>query len=53
MEYVNLTAVQSTPITVTTKKIERASKTDKELDDFRNCLLTGQWHKFQVKEYYK
>ena len=50
-EYIRNVAIAATPTALTTREIERASETDEELIDIRNCLISGQWERCQFKEY--
>ena len=44
-------AQESTPVTLTTREIERASEHDPEPKGVRECLLIGRWHAIEFKEY--
>ena len=50
-EYVKWVAQESTPVSLTTREIERASELDPELKSVRECLLNGKWHALEFKEY--
>ena len=50
-EYVKWVAQESTPVSLTTREIERASEHDPELESVRECLLNGRWHAMEFKEY--
>ena len=50
-EYVKWVAQESTPIALTTREIESASKKDPELQSVRECLLSGRCHDIKFKEY--
>jgi hypothetical protein len=50
-DYVRFVAIQSTPTAMTTREIERASEYDVELKAVRECLVNGQWHRIEYKEY--
>ena len=50
-EYVNLIVKYATPIALTTREIEKASNADKELRNFRNCILSNDWLKLDCKSY--
>jgi hypothetical protein len=36
---------------MTTREVEEASAGDEEICKLRECIETGQWEKFQCKEY--
>jgi hypothetical protein len=40
--YVRFVATESTPVAMTTREMERASKGDQELRPVRKCLVNGQ-----------
>jgi len=42
-DIVQMIAVQSTPVALSTKDVEEESKTDSELEMVRTCLKTGNW----------
>lgn len=50
-EYVKFIACESTPVAMTTRKIERASDCDRELLVIRECLVNGKWYKLPNEEY--
>lgn len=50
-EYIQFVAQESTPVAMTTREIEIASENDPELRAVRECLVNGQWHRIEFKEY--
>lgn len=44
-EYVRFVAVNATPLALTTREVEEASRTDQELIEVRNALKTGHFQK--------
>ncbi|KAK6192673.1 hypothetical protein SNE40_004107 [Patella caerulea] len=50
-EYIKFVALASTPNALTTKEIEIASGKDPELENIRQCLMTGRWHDTNYKQY--
>ena len=50
-DYVLNIACFATPASLTTGKIERASNTDSELINLRQCILTANWSKLSCRQY--
>ncbi|XP_062609444.1 uncharacterized protein K02A2.6-like [Saccostrea cucullata] len=49
--YVRFVAKEATLMAMTTREIERASENDPEMCAIRECLVSPQWHRMEVKEY--
>lgn len=50
-EYVKYVASEATPVALSTRDIEEASKTDRDMKEIRDSLKTGRWHELSNKSY--